>query len=184
MKKKYGKNAMLKGMNLQERGLPVWSVTGRSEGIKHEREKYISGKETHKYDDIIHLPHHVSTKHPQMALLDRAAQFSPFAALTGHEDSIRETARRTEAFLELDEDKKNSLMKKMHVLQEYFSEKPEIMVTYFVPDEKKAGGAYVTHRGRIRKIDTYLRRLLFEGWNGSSHAVYFEMDGEIFGDTE
>ena len=69
-------------------------------------------KETHKYDDIIHLPHHVSTKHPQMALSDRAAQFSPFAALTGHEDSIRETARRTEAFLELDENKKNSLMKK------------------------------------------------------------------------
>lgn len=68
-------------------------------------------KETHQYDDIIHLPHHVSTKHPQMALSDRAAQFSPFAALTGHEDSIRETARRTEAFLELDEDKKNSLMK-------------------------------------------------------------------------
>lgn len=69
-------------------------------------------KETHKYDDIIHLPHHVSTKHPQMALSDRAAQFSPFAALTGHEDSIRETARRTEAFLELDEDKKERLMKK------------------------------------------------------------------------
>ena len=66
-------------------------------------------KETHKYDDIIHLPHHVSTKHPQMALSDRAAQFSPFAALTGHEDSIRETARRTEAFLELDEDKKEQL---------------------------------------------------------------------------
>ena len=92
-------------------------------------------KETHKYDDIIHLPHHVSTKHPQMALSDRAAQFSPFAALTGHEDSIRETARRTEAFLELDEDKKEQLDEKMHVLQEYFSEKPEIMVTYFVPDE-------------------------------------------------
>ena len=77
-------------------------------------------KETHKYDDIIHLPHHVSTKHPQMALSDRAAQFSPFAALTGHEDSIRETARRTEAFLELDEDKKEQLDEKMHVLQEYF----------------------------------------------------------------
>ena len=68
-------------------------------------------KETHKYDDIIHLPHHVSVKHPQMALLDRAAQFSPFAALTGHEDSIRETARRTEDFLELDE----GMMKHHHV---------------------------------------------------------------------
>ena len=135
-------------------------------------------KETHKYDDIIHLPHHVSTKHPQMALSDRAAQFSPFAALTGHEDSIRETARRTEAFLELDEDKKEQLDEKMHVLQEYFSEKPEIMVTYFVPDEKKAGGAYVTHRGRIRKIDTYLRRLLFEDGTEVHMQYIFEMDGE------
>ena len=139
-------------------------------------------KETHQYDDIIHLPHHVSTKHPQMALSDRAAQFSPFAALTGHEDSIRETARRTEAFLELDEDKKEQLDEKMHVLQEYFSEKPEIMVTYFVPDEKKAGGAYVTHRGRIRKIDTYLRRLLFEDGTEVHMQYIFEMDGEIFGD--
>ena len=136
-------------------------------------------KETHKYDDIIHLPHHVSTKHPQMALSDRAAQFSPFAALTGHEDSIRETARRTEAFLELDEDKKEQLDEKMHVLQEYFSEKPEIMVTYFVPDEKKAGGAYVTHRGRIRKIDTYLRRLLFEDGTEVHMQYIFEMDADF-----
>ena len=116
-------------------------------------------KETHKYDDIIHLPHHVSTKHPQMALSDRAAQFSPFAALTGHEDSIRETARRTEAFLELDEDKKEQLDEKMHVLQEYFSEKPEIMVTY-------------------------MRRLLFEDGTEVHMQYIFEMDGEIFGDTE
>ena len=94
------------------------------------------------------------------------------------------TARRTEAFLELDEDKKEQLDEKMHVLQEYFSEKPEIMVTYFVPDEKKAGGAYVTHRGRIRKIDTYLRRLLFEDGTEVHMQYIFEMDGEIFGDTE
>ena len=76
------------------------------------------------------------------------------------------------------------LDEKMHVLQEYFSEKPEIMVTYFVPDEKKAGGAYVTHRGRIRKIDTYLRRLLFEDGTEVHMQYIFEMDGEIFGDTE
>ena len=136
-------------------------------------------KETHKYDDIIHLPHHVSTKHPQMALSDRAAQFSPFAALTGHEDSIRETARRTEAFLELDEDKKEQLDEKMHVLQEYFSEKPEIMVTYFVPDEKKAGGAYVTHRGRIRKIERKFTCSIFLKWLAKYLGIQSEKDSWV-----
>ena len=141
-------------------------------------------KETHKYDDIINLPHHVSAKHPQMALLDRAAQFSPFAALTGHEDSIRETVRRTEEFLELEEDKKEQLDEKIHVLQENLWKKPEIIVTYFVPDEKKDGGAYVTHRGRIRKIDTYRHRLLFEDGTDVGMQYIFEIDGEMFGITE
>ncbi|HAT88636.1 MAG TPA: hypothetical protein DCS73_02550 [Roseburia sp.] len=141
-------------------------------------------KETHKYDDIINLPHHVSAKHPQMGLLDRAAQFSPFAALTGHEDSIRETARRTEEFLELEEDKKEQLDEKIHVLQENLWKKPEIIVTYFVPDEKKDGGAYVTHRGRIRKIDTYRHRLLFEDGTDVGMQYIFEIDGEMFGITE
>ena len=141
-------------------------------------------KETHKYDDIINLPHHVSAKHPQMGLLDRAAQFSPFAALTGHEDSIRETARRTEEFLELEEDKKEQLDEKIHVLQENLWKKPEIIVTYFVPDEKKDGGAYVTHRGRIRKIDTYRHRLLFEDGTDVCMQYIFEIDGEMFGITE
>lgn len=141
-------------------------------------------KETHKYDDIINLPHHVSAKHPQMELLDRAAQFSPFAALTGHEDSIRETARRTEEFLELEEDKKEQLDEKIHVLQENLWKKPEIIVTYFVPDEKKDGGAYVTHRGRIRKIDTYRHRLLFEDGTNVGMQYIFEIDGEMFGITE
>lgn len=141
-------------------------------------------KETHKYDDIINLPHHVSAKHPQMELLDRAAQFSPFAALTGHEDSIRETARRTEEFLELEEDKKEQLDEKIHVLQENLWKKPEIIVTYFVPDERKDGGAYVTHRGRIRKIDTYRHRLLFEDGTNVGMQYIFEIDGEMFGITE
>lgn len=141
-------------------------------------------KETHKYDDIINLPHHVSAKHPQMELLDRAAQFSPFAALTGHEDSIRETARRTEEFLELEEDKKEQLDEKIHVLQENLWKKPKIIVTYFVPDEKKDGGAYVTHRGRIRKIDTYRHRLLFEDGTDVGMQYIFEIDGEMFGITE
>ena len=115
-----------------------------------------------------------------MALSDRAAQFSPFAALTGHEDSIRETARRTEAFLELDEDKKEQLDEKMHVLQEYFSEKPEILVTYFVPDEKKAGGAYVTVTGNLKRIDEYERLLILTNGKKIPMDEIVDIESDIF----
>lgn len=115
----------------------------------------------HKYDDIIHLPHHVSSRHPQMSLADRAAQFSPFAALTGHEAAIRETARLTDVFVELDDDRKAQLDEQLRLLKENQFREPEIEVTYFQPDEKKSGGAYVTARGRLKKIDEYGRRIVF-----------------------
>lgn len=115
----------------------------------------------HKYDDIIRLPHHVSARHPQMALADRAAQFSPFAALTGHEEAIQETARLTEDFIELDEDRKEQLNEQLLLLKEGQSRNPEIEVTYFRPDDRKDGGAYVTVRGRLKRIDEYGRQLLF-----------------------
>ena len=103
--------------------------------------------------------------------------------LTGHEDSIRETARRTEAFLELDEDKKNSLMKKCMFYRNIFPEKPEIMVTYFVPDEESQWGlCYASWRDT--ENSAYLRRLLFEDGTEVHMQYIFEMDGEIFGDTE
>lgn len=114
----------------------------------------------HKYDDIINLPHHVSTRHPQMPLADRAAQFSPFAALTGHEAAILETARLTDTFVELDEDRKAELNEQLQLLRETQSQKPEIEVTCFQPDPKKSGGAYMTIRGRVKKIDEYNRQLL------------------------
>ena len=115
----------------------------------------------HKYDDIIHLPHHVSSRHPQMSLADRAAQFSPFAALTGHEAAIRETERLTDTFVELDDDRKAQLDEQLWLLKENQFRGPEIEVTYFWPDEKKSGGAYVTARGRVKKIDEYGRRIVF-----------------------
>ena len=97
-----------------------------------------------KYGDIIGFPHHVSTVHPQMSIYDRAAQFSPFAALTGHEAAIRETARLTEQEAELDEDKKAELNEKMQELMKYAAEHPtehpRVSVTYFKPDDRKAGG--------------------------------------------
>ena len=116
----------------------------------------------HRYDDIIDLPHHVSRKHPRMPLLDRAAQFAPFAALTGHEAAIKETARLTEAEIELDENRKELLDLRLQYLQEHLSESPEVTVTYFKPDEKKAGGAYVTETGMVKKVDGYAGKLVFE----------------------
>ncbi|MCM1063961.1 MAG: YolD-like family protein [Eubacterium sp.] len=115
----------------------------------------------HKYDDIIDLPHHISARHPQMPLADRAAQFSPFAALTGHEAAIRETARLTEAFVELDEDRKRELDEQLLLIREESAKEPEIEVTYFRPDLKKSGGTYVTARGRVQKIDGYSRQIHF-----------------------
>ena len=115
----------------------------------------------HRYDDIIDLPHHVSRKHPQMPLLDRAAQFAPFAALTGHEAAIKETARLTEEEIELDENSKELLDLRLQELQEHISECPEVTVTYFCPDEKKEGGAYETVTGKVKKVDGYAGELVF-----------------------
>lgn len=115
----------------------------------------------HRYDDIIDLPHHVSRKHPQMPLLDRAAQFAPFAALTGHEAAIKETARLTEEEIELDENSKELLDFRLQQLQEHISECPEVTVTYFCPDEKKSGGSYETVTGAVKKVDVYAGELVF-----------------------
>lgn len=105
------------------------------------------------YDDIIDLPRHISKKRPQMSMIDRAAQFSPFAALTGYEAAIQETARLTEEQSFLDEDSKAELDRRLRVLTEQHIDKPEVDITYFQPDEKKEGGAYVTASGRIKKVD-------------------------------
>lgn len=115
----------------------------------------------HRYDDMIDLPHHVSKKHPRMPLLDRAAQFAPFAALTGHEAAIKETARLTEDEEELSEDSKEILDLKLQYVCEHLTEQPEVTVTYFEPDAKKSGGAYVTVTERVKKVDRYGRELLF-----------------------
>lgn len=115
-----------------------------------------------RYDDIIDLPHPISKKHPRMPLLDRAAQFAPFAALTGHDSAIKETARLTEEEIELDENSRELLDIRLQYLQERLSERPEVTVTFFQPDARKSGGAYVTVTGVVKKVDAYARRLVFE----------------------
>ena len=113
-----------------------------------------------KYDDIINLPHHVSKEHPQMSIYMRAAQFAPFAALTGHESAIMETARITDSQIELDEEEKRVLDTKLNLLREHINEQPQISVTYFMPDERKSGGCYQTYTGRLRIIDDYEHKLV------------------------
>ena len=108
---------------------------------------------TEKYSDILHLPHPVSEKHPRMPMQDRAAQFSPFAALTGYEEAIYETGRLTEEKTELGEEEKAILDRKQRLLLEKLDELPSLTVTFFVPDEKKSGGRYITKTGNLKKLD-------------------------------
>lgn len=120
----------------------------------------------HKYDDIINLPHHVSKTHPPMDIMDRAAQFSPFAALTGYEAAAKETGRLTQPKIELDESEKQLLNEKLQLLEKNLTMrpeiKPEVTLTYFVPDSKKDGGAYHTVSDKIQKIDPYKRTILLD----------------------
>ena len=108
-----------------------------------------------KYDDIINLPRHVSSTRPQMPMIDRAAQFMPFRALIGYEGAVQETARLTEDRAELTEDEKSILDKKLQSLADRISSKPQITVTWFRPDQKKTGGAYVTTTGQLKKLDDF-----------------------------
>lgn len=117
-------------------------------------------KEDHKYDDMIGLPHHISPKRQRMSNYDRAAQFSPFAALTGYDAVITETGRLTDEPAELTEGSKEALDEKLRQLREVLSTQPEVTVTYFRFDERKAGGAYLCVTGQLKKIDTYHQWLL------------------------
>ena len=111
------------------------------------------------YEDIINLPY--PQKHPRMSNYARGAQFSPFAALTGFEAAIEETARLTDTKMELDESKKALLNEKLRKIEEERYDRPEITITYFQPDLRKVGGAYVQKRGRVKKLDSCLRAVVF-----------------------
>ncbi len=126
-----------------------------TDGISKERS-------IHDYDDMIDMPHHRSVSRPHMSLYDRAAQFSPFAALTGHEASIRETARLTEEWVEPDEDEKIRLDEKLRILGEHMGENADVTIVCFVPDEKKSGGAYVSYSGKVKKMDMYQQKLILD----------------------
>lgn len=110
---------------------------------------------SNKYDDIINLPHHKSITHSHMSMIDRAAQFSPFAALPCYGDAVKETARITDAKIELDESEKALTNEKLLMIAEHLDNKPLVSITYFNPDTKKKGGEYLTITGTVKKLDVY-----------------------------
>jgi len=130
------------------------------------------------YEDIINLPHHVSERHPQMPMAERAAQFSPFAALTGFGAVIRETERQTDQMREMTENEREELDYKLGILCNFPGEKPCVAITYFVPDEKKEGGAYRTIRGQMRKIDSYKREIIMKDGSHIPIDCVLELNGE------
>lgn len=111
------------------------------------------------YDDIINLPHPTSEVHPRMSRYDRAAQFSPFAALTGYDEAVKETERLTDRKIKLSEYQADILSERIHILIDCLDEEPEVSITYFVADKKKSGGSYVTVNGIVKKVDLYERLL-------------------------
>ena len=133
-----------------------------------------------KYADIIDLPHHQSDTRPKMSNYDRAAQFSPFAALTGHAESIKETARLTDEYSEQSEEMKAIMNEKILFLMEQLENQPEITITFFKPDEKKQGGAYITITGVVKKIKTYERQIQMTTGDLIPIDMIFGIDGEIF----
>ena len=136
------------------------------------------------YEDILHLPHHVSEKHPPMSRLDRAAQFSPFAALTGYEAAVEETARLTDRRIELDESEKGAIDQRLTLVQERLPVPTEVTITYFIPDKKKAGGAYVNISGTVKKIDDYERMVILRDGTSIPIDDILHINGELFDDIE
>lgn len=140
------------------------------------------------YDDIIKLPHPVSKKHPQMPLPDRAAQFAPFAALTGHNEAIREAARLTDSFVELDEEQREKLDQRLQMLLAEMRadplQAPEIKAVYFQPDARKDGGAYVSVSGSVKRVDGYRRQIWFTDGTALPMDHLISIEGELFKDMD
>lgn len=113
----------------------------------------------HKYDDIINLEHHVSTKHSRMSLENRSAQFAPFSALTGYEEAVTEEARITESRIDIDEEAKIEVNEKLNYIMKHLDKNIIVSVTYFEKDKKKHGGSYKTIKGIIKKIDDFRKTI-------------------------
>lgn len=134
----------------------------------------------HQYDDIINLPHHTSKTRPRMSMINRAAQFSPFAALTGYDDAVVETARLTDERHELTEDEKAVLNERLQILSENAHDRPMVEITYFKADSRKEGGSYEKISGAVRWIDEGEMKVVFTDGTRLPISDICSIDGEIF----
>ena len=135
---------------------------------------------TGEYDDIINLPHHVSKTRPQMSMLERAAQFAPFQALTGYGAAIQETARRTEDKIELGDEDVALLNAKLQILADHLPESPEVCIVWFKPDDRKAGGSYTSNTGRVRRIDEIKGVVIFQTGEEIPIESIVNVEGALF----
>ena len=132
------------------------------------------------YEDIVDLPHHISKKHPQPTMADRAARFAPFAAITGYEEMVLEEARVTDVRIEMDESSKAALNEKLNMILEFIDEQPEVSITYFEPDKRKAGGAYVTVTGTVKRIDEYEHLVIMTDGKKINIDDIYNLQSELF----
>ena len=132
------------------------------------------------YEDIINLPPHISKKHPQPTMMDRAARFAPFAAITGYEEMVLEEARITEERIDLDEGTLSILNEKLNMIQEFIDEEPEITITYFEPDKKKSGGAYIDITGTVKRIDEYEHLVIMTDGKKIRGEDIYDLESDLF----
>ena len=137
-----------------------------------------------KYDDIIKLSHHVSKRHPQMSIMARSAQFAPFAALSGYDEAVKETARLTDKRIEIDDGLKLIINNKLNYILENLNINPQIIFTYFVYDKKKIGGKYIEKVGIVKKIDLIEKYILLTDKSKIPIEEIIDINGEIFKDLE
>ena len=132
------------------------------------------------YEDIVNLPPHISKKHPQPSMMDRAARFAPFAAITGYEEMVLEEARVTEERVDLDEGALSLLNEKLNMIQEFLDEEPEVTITYFEPDKKKSGGAYISITGIVKRIDEYEHLVIMKDGAKIFIDSIYDLQSELF----
>ena len=132
------------------------------------------------YEDIVNIPRHISKVHPQATMADRAARFSPFAAISGYEDMVKEAARVTEERIDITDATKELLNEKMNMIIEFLDEQPEVTITYFEPDKKQDGGAYVSITGTVKRIDEYERIVLMSNDKKIRIDEIYAIESDLF----